>query len=300
MTKYVVTGGCGFIGSNLVESLLLLGTREDEVVVIDNCSTGYLRNKADLEYAGEACETQLYFKEVDIREDLTQYEDLLEADVIFHIAALARIVPSFKKPVLFTDVNCQGTSQVLELARQSKARVVYAGSSSFYFDPYCNPYAFSKWIGEEYCKMYAQVYGVDVGIARFFNVYGPRMVQSGENAACLGIFQDQKRRGLPLTVTGDGTQRRDFTHVHDIASGLRAIANSPKKWKGEVFNLGRSNNYSINEVAAMFDPVSIEYLPARPGEAKETLADISFTQEQLGWNPVKNLPDYVSEFVKGL
>jgi UDP-glucose 4-epimerase len=300
MTKYVVTGGCGFVGSNLVESLLLLGTHEDEVIVVDNCSSGYRRNRADLEYVGEACETQLYFMDVDIRDDLTQYEDLLEADVIFHIAALARIVPSFKKPVLFTDVNCQGTSQVLELARQSGARVVYAGSSSFYFDPYCNPYAFSKWIGEEYCKMYAQVYGVDVGIARFFNVYGPRMVQSGENAACLGIFQDQKRRGLPLTVTGDGEQRRDFTHVHDIASGLRAIAKSERKWSGEVFNLGLGNNYSINEVANMFEPVKIEYLPARPGEAKETLADISFSKENLGWEPVKNLPEYVSEFLKGL
>jgi UDP-glucose 4-epimerase len=295
--KYIVTGGCGFVGSNLVEQLLK-NSAGDEIIVVDNHFTGYRRNRAFLENVPS--ESDLYFMDVDIREDLTKYEDLMEADVIFHLAALARIQPSFKRPVMTLDVNAQGTAQIMELARQSGARVAYAGSSSFYFDPYCNPYAFSKWIGEEYCKMYAQVYDVNVGIARFFNVYGVRQVQSGENAAVLGIFEDQKIRGVPLTVTGTGEQRRDFTHVEDIASGLQAIVNTDQKWKGEIFNLGRGKNYSINEVAAMFEPVSVEHIAARPGEAVDTLADISFSKENLGWEPTHDLPDYVAEFVQTL
>lgn len=315
--KYLITGGCGFVGSNLAESFLdykswingpATGTSnwvEEELIVLDNFSTGYLRNKKYLEDLcpdtnWEKGRPKLSFMQLDIREDLTKYEDLMEVDVIFHIGALARIQPSFNRPALTLDVNSQGTVSVLELARANGAKVVYAGSSSFYFDPYANPYAYSKWIGEEHCKMYAQVYGVDVGIARFFNVYGPRMVENGSNAAVLGIFQRQKKEGKPLTITGDGAQKRDFTNVKDIANGLKAIAFSNKKWKGEVFNLGRSSNHSINEVAQMFKPDGIEYIPARPGEARDTLADISFSKEQLGWEPKCNLEDYVAEFLKSI
>jgi len=283
----IVTGGGGFVGSNLVDKLLDSG---HEVYVVDNFATGYPENvnkKAKLVQA-------------DIRMGFFDLDKLrgLKPDVIFHCAALARIQPSFKKPAETLEVNSQGTVQVLEYAKLVGAKMVYAGSSSFYFDPHANPYAYSKWIGEEHCKMYNQVYGVPVAIARFFNVYGPRHVQDGENAAVLGIFEKQRKENKPLTVTGNGEQRRDFTHVYDICSGL--IAMSEGSWNGEVFNLGRGNNYSINEVAQMFKPVEIQHLDARPGEAWTTLADLSFTKGNLNWEPKMNLPDYVDEFLNTL
>lgn len=283
----LVTGGGGFIGSNLVDKLIDEG---HEVVVVDNFATGYPANvnkKAKL-------------VQEDIRGDLLAVDKLrgLKPEVVFHIAALARIQPSFKKPAETIEVNSQGTVQVLEYTKHVGAKLVYAGSSSFYFDPHANPYAYSKWIGEEHCKMYNQVYGVPTAIARFFNVYGPRHVQDGENAAVLGIFERQRRNNETLTVTGNGEQRRDFTHVYDICSGL--IAMSEGSWNGEVFNLGRGNNYSINEVAAMFKPTDIVHVPARPGEAWTTLADLTFTQQNLNWTPKMNLPDYVDEFLNTL
>jgi UDP-glucose 4-epimerase len=139
---------------------------------------------------------------------------------------------------------------------------------------------------------------VSVSIARFFNVYGPRHVRDGDNANVLGIFERQKMANQPLTITGTGEQRRDFTHVDDICEGLLAMAK--RSWNGDVFNLGRSSNYSINEVASMFKPAEIQYLPSRPGEARETLANIDDSRSKLAWEPKRNLPDYIEEFLKGL
>lgn len=295
--KALVTGGAGFVGSNLVDRLLEQG---HEVAMFDNLATGYKEN----------INPKVFWYNIDIRMDLTAPgpggDDLpyvigelgFVPDVIFHCAALARIQPSFKNPVETLAVNCTGTVRVLELAKAINARVVYAGSSSFYGDPNINPYSHSKWIGEEHCRMYNKVYGVSVAIARFFNVYGPRQVPEGENAAVLGIFETQRRNNQPLTVTGTGEQRRDFTHVDDICSGL--IAMSKQGWNGEVFNLGSGVNWSINEAAGMFKPVSIVHIPARPGEAKETLADISFSMANLDWKPKKSLPTYIEEFLKTL
>lgn len=283
----IVTGGGGFIGSNLVDKLIEQG---QDVLVVDNFSTGYPLNVHK--------KAKLITR--DIRQGFLDIKELREIkpDVIYHIAALARIQPSFQRPAETLEVNSQGTVRVLEYAKFVGTKVVYAGSSSFYFDPHANPYAYSKWIGEEHCKMYNKVYGVPTAIARFFNVYGPRHVKDGENAAMLGIFERQRKNNEPLTVTGTGEQRRDFTHVNDICSGLMAMAE--KEWNGDVFNLGRSNNYSVNEVAQMFKPKEIKYIPARPGEAWETLADLSFTKEKLNWEPTHNLPDYVNKFLETL
>lgn len=280
--KVLVTGGCGFVGSHLTDRLIDLG---HEVLIVDNLSTGkidYLNPKA-------------IFYHSDIREVSFLKEKF---DIIYHIAALARIQPSFERPQETLNVNAQGTAVICDFARKTGSKVIYAGSSSFYFDPHANPYAHSKWIGEEHCKMYNKVYGVPVAIARFFNVYGPRQTTEGKNACVIGIFERQKKNKEPLTVTGNGNKLRDFTNVFDIVDGL--IKMSEKNWNGEIFNLGRSKNYSINEVAKMFQPEKIEYIPARPGEAEVTLADISFSREALGWEPTRNLPDYIAEFLKGL
>ena len=282
--KCIVTGGLGFVGSNLVDTLISQG---HNVVVVDNEATGSLDNLN--------VRANLY--NLDIRHNLDCFlQEEGKIDVIFHLAALARIQPSFARPFTTIDVNCMGTVNVLELARKLECKVVYAGSSSFYADPHKNPYAHSKWIGEEHCRMYSKVYGLSTCITRFFNVYGPRHVRNGENACVLGIFERQKIAGQPLTITGTGEQRRDFTSVFDICDGL--IAASQKTWEGETFNLGRGSNHSINEVAQMYKPDKVEYIPARKGEAWETLADLTTTREMLGWEPKRDLVDYVNKFLE--
>ena len=276
----LVTGGAGFIGSHLVERLLEDGHK---VVVWDNYSTGKRENHV---------EGAVYI-ELDI--DCLTFPALYDPqDVIFHLAGEARIQPSFEDPMLTHRSNVTGTMKVLEVARCCGARVVYAGSSSVYHDQYANPYSFTKFKAEEYCTLYNRIYKVPVAIARFFNVYGPRQIEDGAYATVVGIFQRQYRDGEPLTVTGDGKQRRDFTHVKDIVSGL--IAMSKKDWKANIFNLGTGRNYSINEVAYMFKE-NLEYIPARPGEARETLADISQTTSVLGWEPEHKLEDYVRDLL---
>jgi UDP-glucose 4-epimerase len=163
-----------------------------------------------------------------------------------------------------------------------------------YHDKFANPYSFTKQLAEDYGTLYNRVYGVPVAIARFFNVYGPRQLEEGAYATVVGIFERQKRNGENLTVTGDGEKRRDFTHVDDIVSGL--IAMSEEDWNAEIFNLGTGTNHSINEVAKMFDH-PIEYIPARPGEAQTTLADIHNSKAMLGWRPKKSLKEYVDDLL---
>lgn len=287
MMKCIVTGGAGFIGSTLVDALIKRG---DPVFVIDDLSTGKKEHIND----------KAAFLQIDIN-DLTEkiiLEKFGKPDVIFHLAGFSRIEPSFSSPQKTNQSNVDGTLNILEVIRNlnSNVRLIYAGSSSFYYDLYANPYAFTKWIGEEYCKLYTNIYGVSVAIARFFNVYGPRQMESGDFSTLVGIFQRQKSNNQKLTITGDGNQRRDFTHVFDIVSGL--IAMSEKDWHGEVFNLGTGVNYSINEVAKMFEPCEIEYIPKRKGEADSTLADISFSCQNLNWKPLIQLEDYVRDFLK--
>jgi UDP-glucose 4-epimerase len=259
-------------------------------LVLDNFATGFKEN----------LNKKSIFSMFDIRNnwnDLPLLQDF-KPDIIYHIAALARIQPSFNRPYETLDVNAQGTVRALEYAKNKICKFVYSGSSSFYFDPHVNPYAHSKWIGEEHCKMYNKTYGVPIAIARFFNVYGKRHVQQGDNANVLGIFEYQKSNSLPITITGNGEQRRDFTNIEDICDGL--ISMGKGSWNADIFNLGRSYNYSINEVAKMFNPKEIIYVPSRIGEATYTLADISFSKEKLNWEPKHNLPDYIEGFLKNI
>ena len=277
--KALVTGGCGFIGSNLVDMLLDL---DYEVVVIDDLSSG----------KREYCHKEVKYYFADFKEALE--DSIGDIDVIFHLAAESRIQPSFENPLYTCKNNSYGTAVVCEYAKRVGAKVVYAGSSSFYGGVYLNPYAFAKWQGEEVCKMYSEVYGLNTAIARFFNVYGPRNPQIGQYTPVVAIFEKQIVETGELTIVGDGEQRRDFTHVYDICRGL--IAMSKGKWLADVFNLGTGTNHSINELADMFGGKK-KYLPARPGEARETLADIRMTTEKTGWQPEFKLENYVKEII---
>ena len=277
--KILVTGGAGFIGTHLVNKLV---TKGDDVTVLDDFSFGDKKNK----------NSKANYITRDIRDNL---DDLEHFDIIFHLAALARIQPSFKNPGETFDINVKGTYNICKLAKRVNAKVIYAGSSSFYAGPYLNPYAFTKWQGEEVCKMFSEVYKLSTANARFFNVFGPGQPSTGIYATIVGIFEQQYQSGDLLTITGDGDQRRDFTHVDDIILGL--ILMSKDVWKGEIFNLGTGNNYSINELAAMYQS-DTQYIPKRPGEARETRADISFSMEKLGFKPTVDLKDYVEEWIE--
>ena len=281
--RVLVTGGLGFVGSHLVDSLA--NDSDLDITVIDNLSSesssrDYMRN--DVTYW------------VDDIANLNSYRYSGESfDVIYHLAALARIQPSFKDPIKYLQTDMMGTAHVCELARRSESKLVYAGSSSAFGGPMLNPYAFAKFTGEQCCEMYSKVYGVSTVSARFFNVYGERQPVSGPYATVVGIFEKQTLDNLPLTITGNGEQRRDFTHVDDIVTGLMAL--SEGSHAGDVYQLGTGTNYSINDLANMFGGEK-KYIPARPGEAWETLADISKTVKDTGWLPSVSLDTYIKDF----
>lgn len=302
LNRVLVTGGAGFIGTNLVRELI---KQECHVTIVDNFSTGKRENLAGL--PGDT----LTVIDADITEHTSQQLNLvLEAnygekyDAIFHLAAVARIQPSFKKPIDTYEINSTGTMKVLEFAKKDKIPVIYAGSSSFYHDIHANPYTYSKWLGEEHCKLYRNLYGVPTAIARFFNVYGPYQIEEGDYSTVIGIFERQKRENTPLTVTGTGLKRRDFTHVADIVNGLISIAKTTdeiawgKDWDGGVpiYPFGTGKNHAIIEVARMFDHI-IKFIPDRPGEAETTLANYSVAKEYLGWVPIHNLENYINEVI---
>ena len=282
--KILVTGGLGFIGSHLVETLLL--DSKNEITVVDSL-------------VSESSSRNNMFEGVTYHiEDIRNLEVLdldTDFDVVYHLAALARIQPSFKDPVKYFSIDSLGTCKVLDHARKCSARVVYAGSSSAYGGPMLNPYAFAKYTGEQLCEMYSKVYEMNTVIARFFNVYGPRQPITGPYATVVGVFQGQFEKDKVLSVTGTGEQRRDFTHVSDIVKGLVAL--SKINASGNVYNLGTGRNYSINELAKMFEGSEISYVPKRPGEADMTLADITKTTADTGWMPEVNIQDYVFEFI---
>tara|TARA_R100000697_G_scaffold86876_1_gene98816 strand:+ start:294 stop:1142 length:849 start_codon:yes stop_codon:yes gene_type:complete len=278
----LVTGGAGFVGTNLIKRLLKDG---NNVVSIDNYSTGKEENHQ------EGCQ----YVKADIR-DIVNYDTFMDnPDVIYHLAALPRIQPSFKYPALTLEVGIMATMSILEWAREKKCKVVYAGSSSVHSGKYKNPYTFSKVMGDELCMMYKKIYDVDVSVCRFYNVYGPYQLTEGDYCTVIGIFEKQYENKEELTITGDGEQRRDFTHVDDIIEGLLQTSNCKTSY--DFIELGRGKNHSINELAKMFD-WGYTYIDERPGEARETLCDISDAKEKIGYEPKVNLEDYISEIKK--
>jgi len=298
--RALVTGGCGFVGTNLIKRLSNnnhVEYRENIIASIDNYSTGLAENEID-------CPGVKYFGG-DISK-ITDYSDMIEdCDIIFHLAARARIQPSFKTPTQSFESNVAGTQNILEWARQNgNIPVVYAGSSSKHGDLYSNPYSFTKWQGEQLCEMYANVYDLAVTICRFYNVYGPHQLTDGDYCTVLGIFESLYKKDKPLTITGDGEQRRDFTHVDDIVDGLvrcytsmlnsRYSANYYERFN--EFELGRGKNYSINEIADAFgEDYPRQYVFALPGEMRETLCTDTEAKEKLDWQPTRDVIEYIRE-----
>lgn len=291
--KVLVTGGAGFIGSNLVDTLIKLGY---DVSIIDDLSTGKEENinpKAKLH------RISLHKASVDELVDI-----LNSTEIVFHTAALARVQPSIQDPVKYNEVNTNSIVNLLTACVKADVkRVVYSASSSAYGNATqfptneehptdsLSPYGLQKYIGELYCKMFSKVYGIDTVCLRYFNVYGPRMNFEGAYKTVIGVFIEQLKNNQPLTITNDGTQRRDFTHVDDVVNANILAAINHNTFAGEVFNIGKGSNYSINEVADMIGGEKV-YGEFRL-EPYETLADNTKARNILNWIPIKNLEDYI-------
>ncbi len=292
--KCLVTGGAGFVGSNLVDELIKRG---DDVIIIDNLSTGLKEN----------INKKAEFHELDIR-NLAQIKPLFSGvDYVFHLAAFARVEPSIKDPVTSNDINLNGTLNILTASRDANVKkVVYSASSSAYGNQETmplhegmptspmSPYGLQKYMGELYCQLFSELYNLPTVSLRYFNVYGKRMLLVGAYCLVIGIFANQKLKGQSLTITGDGEQKRDFTSVIDVARANILAAESEKANKGEAINIGRGKNYSVNEVAAMIGGETIN-IPPRI-EPKETLANNTLARELLGWEPNVNLPEWIKEY----
>jgi len=278
--QVLVTGGAGFVGTNLIKRLLEDGHK---VVSLDNYTTGKKEN--------EIKQKGVQYFDVDLVQT-DNYDFFMDKpDVIYHLAAIARIQPSFQHPVFTHHSNVTTTLNLLEWARGKECPVVYAGSSSSNGDKFANPYTLSKSQGEQLVELYNKVYNLPTTICRFYNVYGPHQLTEGEYCTLIGIFETQYKNNEPLTITGDGEQRRDFTHVDDIVDGLVLAANDIFFY---YYELGRGKNYSVNEIAEAFGG-PIKYIDERPGEMRETLCEDTKASDILGWNPKRDVIDFIKE-----
>jgi len=272
--KVLVTGGAGFVGTNLIKRLLKDG---HDVQSLDNYSTGLKSNEVD------GCR----YWEGDIQNIWSMDNDF---DIVYHMAAIARIQPSFERPEDYIDTNFNGTYEVVKHCLKNNIPLVYAGSSSKHSGRFKNPYTFSKDLGEDIIQLYQKHFGLKASITRFYNVYGPHQLTEGGYTTLIGRWIHNIENGIQCEIYGDGEQRRDFTHVDDIVSALMMIMY--QKEYGHEFELGRGENYSINEIADMFGITPI-YKEAKPGEARETLNTDTTAFDVLGWIATTNIEDYV-------
>lgn len=300
MEKVIVTGGAGFIGSHLVEALVGKGY---QVVILDNFSTGREANLKDFEKS-----PHLTVEKTDTT-DFSAVSKIVEgATYIFHLAALADIVPSIQEPLKYHHANVNGTICMLEAARKAGVRkFIYTASYSCYGLPDIfptpesapikpmYPYALTKNIGEQYCMHWNQTYGLPVISLRLSNVYGPRSRTTGAYGAVFGVFLAQKLAGKPFTVVGDGKQTRDFTYVTDVADAFIKAAESDIQ--GEIFNVGSGGTYSVNRLVELLGG-DVLHIPKRPGEPDCTFADTQKIQQKLGWSPRVSFEDGVTQMLK--
>jgi UDP-glucose 4-epimerase len=285
----LVTGGAGFIGSNLVDKLIELGHK---VICIDNESA--------------ECHEQFYWnpKANNYKYDICDYEKIAHLfngiDYVFHVASDARIQPAILNPRKSIESNAVGTANVIELARINKVkRFIYSSTSSAYgkkailpnietqaSDP-LTPYSTAKVFGENLARVYYNLYGLETISLRYFNVYGDRQPLKGQYAPVIGLFLKQHEEGKPLTVVGDGSQRRDFTHISDVVEA-NILASEVSHGFGEVYNIGYGSNYSIIDIANMISN-DVKFIPSRIGEVQETLASNSKFKDLTGWIPKVSL-----------
>ena len=295
MIKSLVTGGAGFIGSNLVDYLIEHG---HQVTCVDNESA--------------ECNDKFYWndKAINVKGDVTDYKFMknvfVGAEYVFHLAAEARLQPAIKNPIEAVYKNCVGTTTVLQCAREAGVkRVIYSSTSSGYGynpspnietqpDDCLNPYSASKVAAEKFCKMYSDLYGLETVVLRYFNVFGERSPTRGQYAPVIGIFQRQRDTGEPLTIVGDGSQRRDFIYVKDVARAnyLASLMPGVRDHLGEVFNVGSGINYSVQEIA---DAISDNqtYIPKREGEMETTWSNIDKVNKVIGWKPEVDVLDWI-------
>ena len=291
--RALVTGGAGFIGSHIVDALI---ERGDDVICIDDQSAPQ---------NGVFYWNQQAVNIIDDIRDENLRKHYVDVDVVFHLAARSRIQPTVNNPSECFSVNVLGTQEVLEASRISGVkRVVYSASSSYYGHaskpPFiegapkgcATPYSLSKWQGEEVCDLYTKLYGLSTVSLRYFNVYGPREPLKGEYAPVMGLFKRQRVSGLPMTIVGDGEQRRDFTHISDVVRA-NLLAAEYLSVTGPV-NVGTGRNFSINDLAKMIGGETVN-LPERVGETRETLANVNRAREELSWVPEVRLEDYLRE-----
>ena len=304
MTKplSLVTGAAGFIGSNLTDYLL---AQDHQVICVDNESA----DNEKFHWNGET---------INVSGDITDYKFMKnvfnKVDYVFHLAAESRLQPAIKNPINAVHKNCVGTATMLQCAREAGVkRFVYSSTSSGYGnnpwpndetqpDDCLNPYSASKIAGEKFCKMYYNLYGLETVVLRYFNVFGQRSPTRGQYAPVIGIFRRQKEAGESLTIVGDGTQRRDFIHVDDVARANYLASIMPLKnmvkfeghdYTGEVFNVGSGKNYSIQEIADCISDNQV-YIEKRPGEMDTTLANIDKISDIIGWKPEVDVIDWIN------
>tara|TARA_B100001093_G_C26852881_1_gene1025935 strand:+ start:4180 stop:5043 length:864 start_codon:yes stop_codon:yes gene_type:complete len=279
MKNVLVTGGAGFIGSNLIKKLI---ENSINVTSIDNYSTG------------------LHLNEIEgpnyINDDITNIDKLdTNYDVCFHLAAQSRVQPSFADPEESLRVNVLGTSKVMEWAKQNNVKVVYAGSSSKHHTPSDSPYAMYKYLGEEVCKLYKNSYDVNVEISRFYNVYGPGENIDEKFGNVIGIWTAKIKKNQLIPIVGDGEQKRDFIHVYDLVDGLIKIAESPII-SNDAWELGTGINYSINELFTFFrkkNDIEPIYIPDQPGNYRKTLRINDDALKLLKWKPNDRLKSHI-------
>tara|TARA_R100001440_G_C2522154_1_gene118988 strand:- start:2018 stop:2875 length:858 start_codon:yes stop_codon:yes gene_type:complete len=281
----LVTGGNGFIGTNLINRLV---KDKESIISLD-------KNKCEREDINI------------VQGDASKFKDIVyiinkvgRVNAIIHLGAIARVHTSIKEPRKVLINNLVSTINVLDYAREFNIPVIYAGSSSRYAGANKSPYAFSKYKGEELCKLYNQIYGLRTYVCRFYNVYGRHQIEKGKYSTVIGVFEKQYRENKPLTIVGNGTQKRDFTHVDDIVDGIIKAKNMimDSKYSYLEFDFGTGTNYSINQVANMFGrDYPKKYMESRDGEYNFSLADNAYTKNTLNWKPREKLSNYIKNIV---